>query len=224
MVMTADGAEEAVATRERDELIAALELRPRRVSAEQFRTFEAYMAEIFAAFGMQLGTPSTAETPHRFVRALYDATEGYEGDDNVLKVFQTECRGEPDCSLAQVVEGPIPFFSLCEHHALPIHGRAFVGYIAHEHIVGISKLTRLVRVFAKRFSVQERLGEQIADALVTMLQPHGTAVYLEAHHLCTQMRGVREPASLTRTTAWRGAFAAEPTLRSEFFTSAGLRR
>lgn len=205
-------------------LTAALELRPRLVTEEQFRVFEGYVAEIFSAFGMDLDTPSTFGTPRRFIRALYDATEGYEGDPKLLKVFAAECRGEPDCSLAQVIEGPIPFYSLCEHHALPVYGKAYLGYIAHEHILGISKLTRLVRVFATRFSVQERLGEQIAGALERMLQPHGVAVYLEAHHMCTQMRGVRETASLTRTTTWRGKYATSPSLRQEYFVSIGMAR
>jgi GTP cyclohydrolase I len=82
------------------------------------------------------------------------------------------------------------------------------GYIAHEHIIGISKLTRLVRVFDQRFAVQECIGQQIADSLEAMLEPHGVAVYLEAHHLCMQMRGVREVSPLTRTTFWRGEFLA----------------
>jgi len=99
-----------------------------------------------------------------------------------------------------------------------------VGYIAHEHIIGISKLTRLVRLFARRFTVQERVGQQIADALVEMLAPHGVAVYLEAHHLCTQMRGVQEVSPLTRTTFWRGAYDDNPALRSEFFVACGLQR
>ena len=201
----------------------AIHLHPRRVSEEQMRTFEGYMAEIFEAFGMHLDTPATIKTPHRFVRALFDITEGYEGDPKLLTAFQTECRGEPDCRLSQVIEGPIRFFSLCEHHALPFFGNAYIGYIAHEHIIGISKLTRLVRLFAKRFAVQERVGQQIADALDTMLQPHGVAVYLEAQHLCTEMRGVRESAPLTRTTFWRGTYADDAALRAEFFTAAGVR-
>lgn len=209
---------------ENDDWRQALQLRPRAVNDEQFRRFEGYIAEIFTAFGLNLDTPSTFETPRRFIRALYDSTEGYEGDPKLLKIFQTECRGDPDCRLAQVIEGPIPYFSLCEHHALPVYGRAYVGYIAHEHIIGISKLTRLVRVFAKRFSVQERMGEQIAAALLNMLEPHGTAVYLEGRHMCMQMRGVREPVSKTRTTTWRGVYANDGTLRAEFFVSAGLQR
>jgi GTP cyclohydrolase I len=195
----------------------AMHLHRRQLAEEQLRRYEGYMAEIFTAFGLDLDTPATRETPQRFLRAMFDATEGYEGDPKLLKVFETECRGGPDCRLSQVVEGPIHFFALCEHHALPFHGHAYVGYIAHEHIIGISKLTRLVRLFAKRFTVQERIGQQIADALEAMLQPHGIAVYLEAHHLCTEMRGVRAIAPLTRTTFWRGAYDTNPDLRAEFF-------
>ena len=116
-------------------------------------------------FGMELGTPGTERTPERFLKALYDATAGYEGDPKLLTAFPTECRRDADCLVSQVVEGPISFYALCEHHALPFHGFAYVGYVAHERIIGLSKLTRLVRLFSRRFTVQERLGEQIADAL-----------------------------------------------------------
>lgn len=210
-------------TMDEDEYQAAMRLRPRRVSDEQISRFEGYMAEIFTAFGMDMTSPATEKTPHRFVRAMYDITEGYEGDAKLLTVFQTECRGDPDCRLSQVIEGPIQFFSLCEHHALPFYGRAYLGYIAHEHIIGISKLTRLVRLFAKRFTVQERVGQQIGDTLETMLQPHGVAVYLEAKHLCTEMRGVRESAPVTRTTIWRGHYATDAALRAEFMGAIGDR-
>jgi GTP cyclohydrolase I len=196
----------------------------RRVSADQIRKFEGYVTEIFSAFGMDLDTPATRETPRRFLQAMFDSTDGYEGDPKLITVFDTECRGGPDCRLSQVVEGPIQFFSLCEHHALPFYGRAYVGYIAHEQIIGLSKLTRLVRLFAKRFTVQERVGQQIADSLDAMLHPHGVAVYLDAHHLCTQMRGVRETAPLTRTTFWRGNYESDPSLRTEFYVACGLHR
>jgi GTP cyclohydrolase I len=204
------------------EFDTAMGLQRRQISAEQLRKFEGYAAEIFAALGLDLNTPATQDTPHRFIRALSDITEGYEGDPKLLKVFKTECRGGPDCRLSQVIEGPINFFALCEHHALPFYGQAYVGYIAHEGIIGISKLTRLVRLFARRFTVQERIGQQIADALDAMLEPHGVAVYLEAHHLCTQMRGVRELAPLTRTTFWRGEYDNNPALRSEFYKMCGI--
>ncbi len=206
------------------EYLESMKLHMRQISEEQFHKFEGYAAEIFSAFGLNLNTPATKDTPRRFIKALFDSTEGYDGDPKLLRIFDTECRGEPDCRLSQVVEGPIPFFALCEHHALPFYGMAYVGYIAHENIIGISKLTRLVRIFSKRFAVQERIGQQIADTLETMLHPHGVAVYLEAHHLCMEMRGVRETSPKTRTTVWRGYFAEDPSLRAEFFTACGLQR
>jgi GTP cyclohydrolase I len=200
----------------------SLKLQSRQISKETFNKFEGYIAEIFSAYGLDLDSPATKDTPRRFIEALFDATEGYDGDPKLLKIFGTECRGEPDCHLSQVIEGPIHFFSLCEHHAFPFYGMAYVGYIAYENIIGISKLTRMVRLFAKRFSVQERIGQQIADSLETMLQPTGVAVYLEAHHLCMEMRGVREIAPLTRTTVWRGNYASDSSLRAEFFSASGL--
>ena len=206
------------------EYLAAIELVKRPVTEDQFRRFEGYAAEIFSAFGLDLSTPATKDTPRRFIRALYDATEGYDGDPKLLTVFDTECRGEPDCRISQVIEGPIRFFALCEHHALPFYGTAYVGYIAHENIIGISKLTRLVRLFTRRFAVQERIGQQIADTLNAMMQPHGVAVYLEARHLCVKMRGVREMSPKTRTTFWRGEYDGNSSLREEFLVACGLKK
>lgn len=191
-------------------------VRHRDLAPEQWTRFEGYMAEIFAAFGMRTDTPGTLDTPRRFVRALYDATEGYEGDPKLLTVFPTECKGGPACHNDQIVEGPIPFFALCEHHAFPFFGNVYVGYIAHEQIIGISKLTRLVRVWARRFTVQERMGGEIADTLEALVSAHGVAVHIQAHHLCTQMRGVREQHPATRTVVWRGQYTKAPETRSEF--------
>jgi GTP cyclohydrolase I len=188
----------------------------RPITAEQWERYRSWMAEIFSAFGMHLDTPGTLRTPERFLQALLDATVGYEGDPKLVTAFPTECRGGADCRLSQVIEGPIPFYALCEHHAFPFFGVAHVGYVAHEHIIGISKLTRLVRVYARRFTVQERLGQEIADHLVHLLEPHGVAVHLEAAHLCTQMRGVREERSRTWTSFWRGTYETEPEIRREF--------
>jgi len=214
----------ALPSNEEEDYEDVMKLNRRQLSSQQLAKLESYAAEIFSTMGLDLNTPATQDTPRRFIKALYDATDGYDGDPKLLKVFETECRGEPDCRLSQVIEGPIHFYSLCEHHALPFYGYAYVGYIAHENIIGISKLTRLVRLFARRFAVQERIGQQIADALEAMLHPHGVAVYLEAHHMCVAMRGVREEAPMTRTTVWRGHFAEFPDLRSEFFTACGLER
>ncbi len=201
-----------------------LELHQRRLTDEQLTRFEGYAAEIFGALGLELDTPATRETPRRFLQALIDITRGYEGDPKLIKAFETECRGGSDCLLSQVIEGPITFFSLCEHHALPFLGRAWVGYIPHEHIFGISKLTRLVHLYTTRFAVQERIGRQIADTLDAILLPHGVAVYLEAQHLCVEMRGVREKGHTTRTTHWRGNYEKDPELRGEFLAACGVDR
>ncbi len=194
----------------------------RHVADADWARYEGYMSEIFGAFGLDLGSPSTEATPRRFLRAIWDATDGYDGDPKLLTAFPTECRGGANCELAQVVEGPIPFAGLCEHHVLPFVGKAYIGYVAHEQIIGISKMTRLVRVLTRRFGVQERMTHEIADALETMLEAHGTAVFLDATHLCTQMRGVREHEPTTRTTAYRGAYVSDAALRAEFFAMAGI--
>ena len=189
---------------------------PRRIDDEDRDRFEANIAEIFRALGMTLETPATVDTPRRFLQAMFDSTTGYDGDPNAVTAFPTECHGGSDCQISQVIEGPISFWALCEHHALPFFGTAHVGYVAHEHIIGISKLTRLVRVYTRRFTVQERIGQEIADALVRILDPHGVAVHVEAEHLCTQMRGVREEQSKTWTTFWRGSYERDPEMRREF--------
>src|SRR6185437_1500789 len=194
---------------------------PRHVSVDDWRRFQSYMAEIFATFGMDLQQPGTQRTPERFLKAIYDATAGYEGDHNALTAFPSECGDEAECRLSQIIEGPISFYSLCEHHSLPFHGFAHVGYIPGERIIGISKLTRLVRLFSRRFTVQERLGEQIADTLGELIEPRGVAIHLAASHLCTQMRGVEEH-SRTVTTFWRGAFE-DPALRAEFLAEVRTR-
>jgi GTP cyclohydrolase I len=193
--------------------------RTREISDGDWRRYEGHVAEIFAAMGMELGTPGTRETPQRFLRALYDATSGYDGDEKLLTAFPAERSPETSGRYSQIVEGPVGFFSLCEHHALPFHGSAHVGYVAGGEIIGISKLTRLVRLYARRFTVQERLGEQVADALVELVDPEGVAVHLEAAHLCTQMRGVHEERSRTATTFWRGSYEDDADLRREFLAS-----
>ena len=123
-----------------------------------------------------------------------------------------------------ILEGPISFHALCEHHALPFHGAAHVAYVAGSEIIGISKLTRIVRLYARRFTVQERMGEQIADALLELIEPRAVAVHLDAAHLCTQMRGVEEEGSRTVTTFWRGLYEQEESLRREFLDEVRARR
>ena len=191
---------------------------PREISPSDWARYRAAVAEIFAAFGMDLETPGTRETPERFLRALYEATAGYDGEPKLATTFPAESTGAPDAVTSQIIEGPIEFHCLCEHHALPFFGEAHVAYIPGGEIIGISKLTRLVQLYARRFTVQERLGEQIADSLVDLIDPHGVAVHLSAAHLCTQMRGVREENSRTVTTFWRGTYTEDPALRQDFLS------
>src|SRR5204863_9957601 len=169
----------------------------RELTPADWACLERNAAEIFSALGLDLDTPGTRETPRRFVRALFDATAGYDGDPKLRTVFPAERPEGVEGRHAQIVEGPVGFYALCEHHALPFHGSAYVGYVAADEILGISKLTRLVRLYARRFTVQERLGEQIADRLVELVGARGVAVRLEASPLCTQMRGVEEEGSRT---------------------------
>ena len=191
------------------------DLPAREIAPEDWERFRVHVAEIFEALGMDLDTPGTRETPERYLRALYEATVGYEGDPKLLTAFPAESDGEATAP-GMIIEGPIGFSCLCEHHALPFFGVAHIGYVAGDRIIGISKLTRLVRVYARRFTVQVRLGEQIADTLLELIEPRGVAVHLEAAHLCTQMRGVNEESSRTVTTFWRGVYSDDADLRREF--------
>jgi GTP cyclohydrolase IA len=188
----------------------------RTITPEEWARYERNVAEILAAFGMDLETPGTRETPRRFLRAMFETPAGYDGDTQLRTAFPSERPRDVDGLHSQIIEGPIAFFSLCEHHALPFHGAVHIAYVADSEILGISKLTRLVRLYARRFTVQERLGEQIADTLVDLVEPRGVAVHIEAVHLCTQMRGVEEEGSRTVTTFWRGLYDEDADLRREF--------
>ena len=199
---------------------APLEDEPRALAPADLKRYERHLAELLAGLGMDLDTPGTRETPRRLLQALVDATAGYDGDAKLFTAFPSERPAGVDGSQSQIVEGPIAFYALCEHHALPFHGVAHVGYVAGQEILGISKLTRLVRLYARRFTVQERLGEQIAEALLELVRPRGVAVRLEAAHLCTQMRGVSEDGSRTVTTFWRGSYEDDAALRHEFLAEA----
>ncbi len=200
------------------------QLAPRDLDDDDRERYEAYLGEILSALGMNLDTAGTRDTPRRLLQALYDATAGYDGDPKLRTAFPSERPVGVEGAHSQIVEGPIAFFSLCEHHALPFHGVAHIAYISDAEILGISKLTRLVRLYARRFTVQERLGEQIADGLSELVSPRGVAVHLDAAHLCTQMRGVHEEGSRTVTTFWRGAFDEDADLRREFLDEIRARR
>ena len=197
---------------------------PRAITPEARRRYEGYLREILTALGMEPDTPGTADTPRRLLQALTEATSGYDGDPKLRTAFPSARPWGVDGARQQIVEGPIAFFALCEHHALPFHGTAHVAYVAGGEILGISKLTRLVRLYARRFTVQERIGEQVADTLAELVEPRGVAVHLEAAHLCTQMRGVAEEGSRTVTTFWRGVYEEDADLRREFLEEVRSRR
>jgi GTP cyclohydrolase I len=193
------------------------------LTEEERRRFEAYMGEIFVRLGMDLSSDACRRTPERWVKAIADMTEGYNGDPKIEVTFKRECVNcQDDVPTVQIIEGPIEFTSLCEHHALPFLGEAYIGCLRHETIIGLSKFTRIVRQYARRFTVQERIAQEIASELERILEPHGVIVHLRAHHCCTQCRGVREIGAMTRTIERRGAYVSNQQLASEFFSLINL--
>jgi GTP cyclohydrolase I len=157
-------------------------------------------------------------TPHRVARAWEDLTSGYRMDiEAVLNGAIFEERYDE-----MVVVKDIDFFSMCEHHLLPFFGRAHIAYIPNGRIVGLSKLPRIVEVFARRLQVQERMTRQIADTIQQYLDAAGVAVVCEARHMCMMMRGVEKQNSVTTTSAMLGTFK-QPTTRAEFMTIIGTR-
>jgi GTP cyclohydrolase I len=145
--------------------------------------------------------PGLRETPARVARAFMDLTSGYH--DNYTdwwKAFEAEGVDTMVC------QWDIPLYSLCEHHLLPFTGYAHIGYIPRDHICGLSKLKRVVDLFARRFQVQERLTRQISEFLEFELEPRGVMVVVEAEHLCMTIRGVQTPGTLTTTSAVTGDF------------------
>jgi GTP cyclohydrolase IA len=191
------------------------------LSAHERERFERYMAEIFGRLSMDLNSEPCKRTPHRWLQGLVDMTEGYNGDPNIEVVFERECVNcDGEMPTVQIVEGPIEFASLCEHHALPFMGQAYIGCLRHEKIIGISKFTRIVRKYARRFTVQERIAQEVANELEQIIKPHGVIVHLRAHHSCTQCRGVREMGALTRTIERRGEYVSNHQLVTEFMSLA----
>ena len=156
-------------------------------------------------------------TPQRVATALAWLTRGYEMDvAHVVNGALFDAEGATNMVMVRDIE----LYSLCEHHMLPFYGRAHVAYIPNGKIVGLSKLPRLVEVYARRLQVQERLTEQIASALDEVLQPMGVGVVIEAYHLCMMMRGVEKQNSKTITSAVRGLFRSDQRTREEFLTLA----
>lgn len=152
------------------------------------------------------------KTPSRVAKAMLWMTQGYQQD--AREVIGDAMFADSHANMILVKD--IELYSMCEHHMLPFFGKAHVAYIPDGHIVGLSKLARVVDIYARRLQVQERLTEEIAQALTDVLKPRGVGVVIEASHLCMMMRGVQKQNSKTVTSAVRGQFRTDPKTRDEF--------
>ena len=172
----------------------------------------AAVRELLIAVGEDPDRPGLQETPGRVARAYAETFGGLHVDP--LEVLATTFEEDHD---ELVLVKDIPMYSTCEHHLVPFHGVAHIGYVPGEdgRVTGLSKLARLVEVYARRPQVQERMTRQIADSLFEVLKPQGVIVVVEAEHLCMAMRGVRKPGATTITSAVRGIFRESPATRSE---------
>ena len=197
---------EALAPREVPTVASALVARPSQESAEEgYRNLLAFAGEDPAREGL-------LRTPHRAAEAFKYLTSGYSVDIETLlngAVFREDYDD-------MVVVKDIEFYSLCEHHLLPFFGKAHVAYIPDGTIVGLSKIPRLVDMFARRLQVQERMTTQIAEALENALQPKGVAIVVEGVHMCMRMRGVQKQESSMVTSHVRGIFRTDRATRQEF--------
>jgi GTP cyclohydrolase I len=174
---------------------------------------KAAVREIIAAIGEDPAREGLLDTPRRIAQMYADLFSGlYEDPREVLTTGFQESHKE------MVVLKNIPFYSLCEHHFLPFHGQAHVGYVPEGRIVGVSKIARAIDILARRPQMQERLTSQIADAIMDGIQPDGAAVVIEAEHLCLSMRGAQKPGTVMVTSAIRGGFRRRGVTRSEFLS------
>jgi GTP cyclohydrolase I len=174
---------------------------------------EKAVASIIEAIGEDPKREGLVGTPRRIAEMYAEVFGGiYEDPGEELRVGFEEGHQE------MVILKDIPFYSMCEHHFLPFHGLAHVGYIPSGRVVGASKIGRVVEILAKRPQLQERLTTQIANTIVSVLEPKGVAVVIQAEHLCMTMRGVKKPGSNIITSAMRGLFQKNPLTRSEFLS------
>ena len=171
--------------------------------------------QILEHMGEDPGREGLLKTPHRVARAFEYLTKGYAQDP---KEVITQAMFTEDDYEEMVLVRDIDFYSMCEHHILPFFGKAHVAYIPRHHIVGLSKIPRLVEVFSRRLQVQERLTTQIANTIMEELNPLGVGVIIRAEHLCMRMRGVEKQNSIVTTSAMLGAFREQQATREEFMT------
>lgn len=182
------------------------------VDTERMREFEGIIRRQLELVGEDPEREGLLKTPSRVAKAMSWLTRGYELDP--AQVIGDALFEEDHENMVMVRD--IELYSMCEHHMLPFFGRAHVAYIPNGKIVGLSKIPRVVEVYARRLQVQERLGEQVADALEAVLRPKGVGVVIEAVHLCMMMRGVEKQNSRTITSSLRGVFRDDARTRSEF--------
>lgn len=173
---------------------------------------EKEVKEVLKLLGEKTTREGLLQTPRRVAEAWRFLTSGYDKDVKAVlsRAVFTEKYDE------MVIVKDIDFFSLCEHHLLPFYGKAHIAYIPNGKILGLSKMPRLVEIFSRRLQVQERLTQQIADTLYSVLQPDGVAVVIEARHLCMMMRGVEKQNSVATTSAMLGSFREDERTRNEF--------
>lgn len=169
--------------------------------------------DLIDAIGENREREGLRDTPRRIEQMYAEVLAGLDIDPAEYLTVQFS-QGHDE----MVILRQIPFYSMCEHHFLPFHGVAHVGYIPDGRVVGISKIARVVEAYAKRPQLQERLTAQVADCIMDAVKPDGVAVVIEAEHLCMTMRGVRKPGSRMVTSAMRGGFRKQPMTRSEFLS------
>jgi GTP cyclohydrolase I len=173
---------------------------------------EGAVTTILESVGEDPNREGLLRTPHRVAKAYEFLTKGYRADLEELvnnAIFNEECN-------EMVVVRDIEFYSMCEHHMLPFYGKAHVAYLPKGKIIGLSKVPRIVDMFARRLQVQERLTNQIAETIRDILNPHGVAVVMEGKHLCMMMRGVEKQNSYVTSSAMLGEFKSERATRMEF--------
>jgi len=175
--------------------------------------FEQAIAKVLSLLGEDPKREGLQKTPTRVVKAWKFLTEGYELDPKEILGEALFTTSNDEMVLVRDIE----FYSTCEHHMLPIIGRAHVAYIPDGKVVGLSKIPRIVNVYARRLQIQEQMTEQIADAISETINPKGVAVVLHARHMCMEMRGVEKINSTTVSSALRGLFKSDERTRSEFY-------
>ena len=190
------------------------------MNGDNLEKIESIILDLLKEIGEEPEREGLQKTPHRVAKSWTTFAKGYnQTPEEVVgdAVFNERCD-------EIVAVKDIDFFSLCEHHLLPFKGVAHVGYLPDEKIIGLSKIPRIVDIYARRLQVQERLTQQVADALQDVLSPKGVAVVIEAEHLCMQMRGVEKKSSFMITSAVRGAFRENNKTREEFLSIIGKGR